>query len=117
MMYIYSPKKALAIWKYTSKDKASTIVVIMGLAITAGSKCILSANIGRIAPIILASITVRNRAIHTILAKRIDILSNTNSFMKLQIAKVSPQIIPTENSFAKTFILSLNFTSFIFLIF
>ena len=44
--------------KYATKDIASTIVVIKGLAITAGSNPILLAAIGSIQPTIFAIITV-----------------------------------------------------------
>jgi hypothetical protein len=52
------------------------MVVIIGLAITAGSKWILSASIGSIAPIILASNTVKNNDKHTTKATRVVVPSN-----------------------------------------
>ena len=48
----------LAKRKYTSRDNASTMVVIKGLAITAGSTLIAFATRGRTAPTIFASSTV-----------------------------------------------------------
>lgn len=54
----YKPSKCVAIWKYTINDRASTMVVMKGLAITAGSKPIFFARIGNVQPIILAIRTV-----------------------------------------------------------
>ena len=51
--------------KYTKSDRASTIEVIKGLAITAGSRRISFATIGSTAPTIFAASTVKNRARHT----------------------------------------------------
>ena len=50
---------ALEILKYTTSDIASTIVVINGLAITAGSKPIFFANMGNEQPMSLAKILPR----------------------------------------------------------
>ena len=51
--------------KYTSRDKASTMVVMKGLAITAGSSFRIFATMGSTAPTVFASSTVTNIARHT----------------------------------------------------
>ena len=51
----------MAILKYINSEIASTMVVINGLAITAGSKPIFFAIIGSTHPISFATITVKNR--------------------------------------------------------
>ena len=48
--------------KYTSRDRASTMVVMNGLAITAGSKPRRLASRGRVQPTIFAMTTVTPRA-------------------------------------------------------
>ena len=55
--------KIQAILKYIIKLPASTIVVIKGLAITAGSILNFSANIGKIEPITLAKKIVKTNVI------------------------------------------------------
>ena len=57
--------KATAILKYIINDTASTIVVINGLAITAGSNPNFLAIIVREHQIILATQTVNTRVTHT----------------------------------------------------
>ena len=59
------PNNMPAILKYISKEQASTIVVINGDAITAGSKPIFLASIGRVQPTILATVIVINKVPHT----------------------------------------------------
>jgi hypothetical protein len=54
-----------AILKYISKEQASTIVVIKGEAITAGSNPIFLASIGRVQPTNLATVIVINSVAHT----------------------------------------------------
>ena len=54
-----------ATWKKTINDTASTIVVINGLAITAGSNFNFFAIKGRVHPIILAIIIVQSNVMHT----------------------------------------------------
>lgn len=62
---IYIPKSDVAILKYTINPKASTIVVIKGLAITVGSKPNFLVNIGSVQPINLATTTIINIVRHT----------------------------------------------------
>ena len=62
----YIPKSKVAILKYINKLQASTIVVIKGDAITAGSNPILFANIGSVAPINLAIIIVKHKVMHIV---------------------------------------------------
>lgn len=59
--------------KYANKATASTIVVIMGLAIIAGSRFSFLANMGKIAPTTLASMTVKYKLMHTVRAISISI--------------------------------------------
>ena len=65
MCSFYIPSNLVAIVKYIINDIASTIVVIKGLAITAGSNPIFFANIGSVLPTILAHNTVIIRVKHT----------------------------------------------------
>ena len=52
--FSYSPRMVLAKRKYTSRDRASTMVVMKGEAMTAGSKPSFLASRGRVQPTILA---------------------------------------------------------------
>ena len=79
-----------AILKYVINEIASTIVVIKGLAITAGSSFIFFASKGNIQPIISAKITVQTSVKDTTKETIISILSNNINFIKLTIAKVIP---------------------------
>ena len=79
-----------AIWKYTNSDIASTIVVINGLAITAGSNPSFLANIGNVHPINLAIITTIINVAHTINAILTSTLSIVNNLTKLASANVIP---------------------------
>ena len=63
-------KTAFAIPKQTIKERASTIVVIKGLAITAGSKPIFFAKSGSVQPTTLATITVSAIATDTTIATK-----------------------------------------------
>ena len=79
---IYTCKISVAIAKYITSDKASTIVVINGLAITAGSNPSLFAKTGRLHPIILAIATAAIKVRQTTAATPIPTLSNNISFTK-----------------------------------
>lgn len=59
------PKNAVAILKNTNNDRASTIVVINGLAITAGSNPNFEATTGKIQPTSFATMTVKNKVKQT----------------------------------------------------
>ncbi len=65
----------VAIVKNKINEPASTMVVIIGLAIIAGSSFIFLAAIGSIPPIILANITVKNKVTQTVIATFIPTLS------------------------------------------
>ena len=67
------PKNIVAILKKTINDKASTIVVMNGLAITAGSKPSFDARTGNTQPTNFATITVKNNVKHTTKATIIDV--------------------------------------------
>ena len=54
-----------AILKYINNEQASTIVVINGEAITAGSNPSFLANIGRVQPTSFATVIVINKVPHT----------------------------------------------------
>ena len=54
------PNICVATWKYTSNPKASTIVVINGLAITVGSNPNFLVNNGSVHPMNLATTTIIN---------------------------------------------------------
>ena len=92
----------VAILKYASRESASTIVVINGLAITAGSNPRRFAPTGSMQPISIAMstalISVRQMVRATGIARR----SKTRSFTKLAAASVSPQKIATLTSFQMT---------------
>ena len=90
---------------------ASTMVVIKGLAITAGSKPIFFANIGREDPTVFAIITVINNVLLTISDILNPTLSNNISLEKLTIARVKPLSIATLDSFQRTLKISLNSSS------
>ena len=60
-----NPKIADATRKYTNSDIASTMVVMNGIAITAGSNPSRFARIGRRHPIIIAITTAATRVRHT----------------------------------------------------
>ena len=94
--------------KYTINDIASTIVVINGLAITAGSNPNFLANIGREQPTILAIDTVNTNVKHTTNATLVVTLSININLTKLAAAKVIPIINETLNSFHITFNKSVN---------
>ena len=96
------PRTVTAILKYINNETASTIVVINGLAITAGSKPIFFAIIGRVLPTIFAHNMVIISVKHTIKAIVTDTLSINNNLIKFAIAKVIPISIAT--------LISLNIT-------
>ena len=108
----YKFRIKLAILKYTSKLQASTIVVIKGLAITAGSKPIFLASIGSEQPITLAMIIVIINVRQTHNATRRLTLSIIKIFMKLHIPKVIAQHIATLASLKITRHISLKSISF-----
>ncbi len=54
-----------AILKYINNEQASTIVVINGEAITAGSNPSFLANIGSVQPTSFATVIVINKVAHT----------------------------------------------------
>ena len=68
------PSSTDAIVKYTTSDRASTIVVINGLAITAGSSLHFLASNGSVQPINLAITIAINNTKETTNASVIDIL-------------------------------------------
>ena len=88
--------------KYTSSDTASTIVVMRGLAMTAGSKPIFFATIGRMQPISLAEITVTTSVQQMVAATGIVRRSSRRSLTKLQAANVMLQRAATRSSFQIT---------------
>ena len=59
------PSNNPAILKYINNEQASTIVVINGDAITAGSKPIFLARIGRVQPTSFATVMVISNVKHT----------------------------------------------------
>ena len=75
---------------------------IKGLAMTAGSKPILRAIIGREQPISLATVTATIRVRQTTQATGTPVRSNTSIFIKLAPASVTPQNTPTRISFHMT---------------
>ena len=99
-------------WKKTNNDMASTIVVINGLAITAGSNPSFFANIGRVHPINLAIIITTINVIHTTSDIVTPTLSINISFKKLASARVMLINKDALNSFQITLKISLNSISF-----
>ena len=88
------------------------MVVIRGLAMTAGSKPIRWATIGSTQPIILAKVTVMTRVRQMIRAIRSGSLSSSISLTKLVQARVSPHRKATRISFQRAMGSSLNSISF-----
>ena len=80
-------------------DTASTIVVINGLAITAGSRFTLFAKIGRHAPASFATIIVTISERETTIEIATPALSISITFANATIAKVTPHKRETRNSF------------------
>ena len=74
--------------KYNASEHASTIVVIIGLAINAGSSFTFFASMGSVQPINLARITVQSKLTDTTAATGTDALSNSITRMKLTIARM-----------------------------
>ena len=103
----YMPNKIPAILKYISKEQASTIVVINGDAITAGSKPIFLASIGRVQPTSLATVIVINKVPHTTKEIVNDKWLNNINLAKLAIARVNPHKRATLSSFHITLKVSL----------
>ena len=97
-----------AIPKYTTNDSASTIVVINGLAITAGSNPTFFAKSGSIHPTIFARITVNIMVRATTIAIIGVPPSIKITFSYVAIASTTPQIIATRNSFQIILNMSLN---------
>ena len=86
----------------------STMVVMNGLAITAGSTPILFAIIGRVAPTNFATITASSNVRHTTKATVTPTRSKTRSFTKLHIPNVTPHRSAVRISFQITRYQSLN---------
>src|SRR5574344_152707 len=108
----YIPNNLDAIPKYTSRLKASTIVVINGLAITAGSNFSFLANKGNVEPITLANITVITKVKQTTPAIFMLTPSINNILAKLASANVTPHKTATLISFHTIFNKSLSSISF-----
>ena len=87
---------------------ASTIVVMKGLAITAGSKPIFFASSGSVQPTNFAQNTVTTRVRHMVSATINSRPSKSMSFAKLHTASVIPHTSATLNSFHMTLKMSLN---------
>ena len=89
----------MATLKYINNEHVSTIVVISGLAIRAGSKPNLSAIIGSVPPINLAIITVKNRLMETTMATLILIAGGRIALLIRNAAtRAKPTTIATRNS-------------------
>ena len=84
------------------------MVVIKGLAMTAGSKPIRSAVRGRTQPITLAIRTTTTRVRQTIRATWICTRSTTRSLIKLHTERVTPHMAATRISFHMACRVSLN---------
>ena len=84
------PNNHVAVVKYIISAIASTIVVISGLAIIAGSTLSFLAIIGSIPPIIFAIITVKNTVKHTVMDRSSSVFSRKYSLIKFTEDKVSP---------------------------
>lgn len=98
---------AEAIWKYTIKERASTMVVIKGLAITAGSKPIRFARIGRVQPIIFARNTATSQGQAHNKGHRYAYSVKQKQFDEIGKGRVMPQSIATRISFQITANVSL----------
>lgn len=94
--------------KYIIKDNASTIVVINGPAIMAGSIFNFLAIIGNMPPTILAITTVINKVMDTVKDTRNPTSSNKYILKKFTTAKTIPTTRLIPNSFNTTFPASLN---------
>ena len=96
--------------KYTDSEIASTIVVMSGDAMTAGSNPIFAATSGSVQPTSFAKQTTRTRVMHTMIAILSSRWSRTRSFTKLVSERVSPQRIATRISFQIVLKMSPNST-------
>ena len=101
-----------AILKYTTSESASTMVVINGLAITAGSNQIFFAISGSEQPTTFAIKTVTDNEMQTVAAIKTVTLSKIIILTKLQTAKTMPHITATRTSFQISFNISENSISF-----
>ena len=103
-MFFY-PKSgisAVATAKYTKRDRVSTMVVMKGLAITAGSRPMRLAPKGRRQPASFASKTVMARVTQTTKATATDAPSKRIAFPKPKIPNVTPHRTATRSSFHRT---------------
>src|SRR5699024_10756646 len=105
------PINILAILKYIIKLIASTIVVISGPAIIAGSSLAFLASIGNIPPITLAKVIVHIRVNETNIETGSPTLSKNIHFKKFTEPNIKPTNKDTLNSLNKTFDQSLNLIS------
>src|SRR5690606_2630496 len=101
------PSNFWAMKKYNIKLIASTMVVINGPAIMAGSSFSFLASNGKVPPTILAVITVTIVVTDTVKAIIKSTLSIKISLMKLTVERAAPTIELILNSFHNTFNQSL----------
>ena len=106
--YTFRCSTLVAIIKYTVSEIASTIVVISGLAMTAGSKPSLWARSGKKQPMAFAKRTTRISVEQTIRAICRPTRSNSMSFRKLHTESVTPQSAATRISFQRALSASSN---------
>jgi hypothetical protein len=101
----YKWNTTVATLKYISIEQVSTIVVISGDAIIAGSKCSFFASSGRIQPISFAKITVITSEIEMTTASE-KFLYISRILSPFASARITPTIIEIRNSliFAQPFL-------------
>ena len=115
ILLIFQNSRAQAIAKYTSSDIASTIVVMNGLAMTAGSKPSRFASIGSVQPMTFATSTVaaivRQTVTATITLISLLFISRRSISMilpKQAAASTAPHITAVRISFQSTLNRSAN---------
>ena len=98
----YIPNNHVAVVKYNVSATASTIVVISGPAIIAGSNLIFFAIMGNTPPTTFANTTIKNKVKQTVIETNKSVLSIKYILKKLTEDKINPTIQLTRSSFHKT---------------
>ena len=93
--------------KYNVSATASTIVVISGPAIIAGSNLIFFAIMGNTPPTTFANTTIKNKVKQTVIETNKSVLSIKYILKKLTEDKINPTMQLTRSSFHKTLRISL----------
>ena len=95
----YNPRKSAAMAKYMDRATASEMDDMAGLAISAGSSFTFFTRRGIILPSILAKITIKSIALHTVRATIGPLWSNQHTLTKLKELRITPITNPILTSF------------------